>query len=81
SKISVSSDKIGTILNYFKEKYKNEEINMEDGLKILLKDGWLHLRPSNTEPIIRIIAETENEVKTKQIVQSTIEEIKLLCTS
>jgi len=44
------------------EKYQNEEINTIDGLKIDLEIGWVHLRKSNTEPIIRIYAEGSSEV-------------------
>ena len=43
-----------TNFRIFKEKYKNEQITTIDGLKIDFEDGWVHLRKSNTEPIIRI---------------------------
>ena len=39
-------------------KYQGEQINLEDGLKIDFARGWVHLRPSNTEPIIRVYAES-----------------------
>jgi phosphomannomutase len=39
-------------------KYKNEKINRIDGLKMDMSEGWIHLRKSNTEPIIRIYAES-----------------------
>lgn len=55
--------------NKFMEKiksiYKNEKIDLTDGVKILRKDGWIHIRPSGTEPVIRIIVEAETE-KTAQ---------------
>ena len=41
--------------------YKDENINTADGLKIDFKDGWVHLRESNTEPIIRIYSESHSE--------------------
>ncbi|NJL74748.1 MAG: phosphoglucosamine mutase [Saprospiraceae bacterium] len=44
------------------EKYQHENINTIDGLKIDLEIGWVHLRKSNTEPIIRIYAEGSSEV-------------------
>jgi phosphomannomutase len=50
------------IFAMLKEKYHREQINTEDGLKIDFPDGWVHLRPSNTEPIIRIYAESHSEV-------------------
>ena len=40
--------------------FQNEEVNTIDGVKIDFKEGWVHLRKSNTEPIIRIYAEAEN---------------------
>ena len=45
-----------------KEKYHREQINTEDGLKIDFADGWVHLRPSNTEPIIRVYSESHSQV-------------------
>lgn len=42
-----------------REKYQGEQINLEDGLKIDFARGWVHLRPSNTEPIIRVYAESD----------------------
>lgn len=41
------------------EKYRGEQINREDGFKIDFARGWVHLRPSNTEPIIRVYAESD----------------------
>jgi len=46
------------ILNQIKMEYKNDNMNEEDGLRIDGKEGWIHLRKSNTEPLIRIIAES-----------------------
>ncbi len=50
-----------------KEKYKNQPINTEDGLKIEFENDWVHLRTSNTEPIIRIYAESDFETKANNI--------------
>ena len=48
---------IDAILEKVKETYCNEEINDTDGVKIDFADGWVHLRKSNTEPIIRVYSE------------------------
>jgi phosphomannomutase len=48
---------VDAILNFVKEHYRNERINDRDGVKIDFADGWVHLRKSNTEPIIRIYSE------------------------
>lgn len=45
-----------------KKKYVREELNTIDGLKIEFEDGWVHLRKSNTEPIVRIYTESSSEV-------------------
>ena len=45
------------ILAKVKEMYSNEEVNDIDGVKIDFPDKWVHLRKSNTEPIIRVYSE------------------------
>ncbi|MCP4441642.1 MAG: phosphoglucosamine mutase [Aureispira sp.] len=51
---------IDLLLNSLKDKYKNYPQNTIDGLKIQLDDNWIHLRRSNTEPIIRIYTESNS---------------------
>ncbi len=46
-------------ISMLKDKFKHERKDEQDGLKILRADGWVHVRPSNTEPIIRCIAEAQ----------------------
>jgi phosphomannomutase len=65
------------ILNQLKNKYKNENINLEDGIKIIRKDGWIHIRSSNTEPIIRIIVETISEEITGNYLNEILNNIKI----
>ena len=48
---------VDAILEKVKEAYHNEEVNDIDGVKIDFANGWVHLRKSNTEPIIRIYSE------------------------
>ncbi|MBC8266513.1 MAG: phosphoglucosamine mutase [Flavobacteriales bacterium] len=67
---------VDAILSALEEKYKNEQITTIDGLKIDFKEGWVHLRKSNTEPIIRIYAESEGEEKANQFANKMINEIK-----
>ena len=66
------------ILSKLEEKYKNYELTTIDGLKIDFEDGWVHLRKSNTEPIIRIYSESECKEKASTIAQKMIKEIKEL---
>ena len=48
---------VDKVLEAVKEKYAGERINDKDGVKIDFADGWVHLRKSNTEPIIRVYSE------------------------
>jgi phosphomannomutase len=57
------------ILQKVAEKYASYNPNTIDGVKIDFEQGWVHLRPSNTEPIIRIYAEAENEAKVKELLK------------
>lgn len=56
------------ILNEVKNSYIDEKINEIDGLKIDFENGWVHLRKSNTEAIIRIIAESSSITEAKNLV-------------
>ena len=51
---------VNSILEHVKSHFENEKINTVDGVKIDFEQGWVHLRKSNTEPIIRLYAEAEN---------------------
>lgn len=56
-------------------KYHREQINTEDGLKIDFEDGWVHLRPSNTEPIIRVYSESHSEVIASNLAKKIMRDI------
>lgn len=57
-------------------KYSKHPVNNEDGLKIEFDNDWVHLRTSNTEPIIRIYAESDLEAKASNIAQQLIRDIR-----
>lgn len=63
---------VDLILDRLKEKYKNQPINTVDGVKIEFDMEWVHLRKSNTEPIIRIYAEGN----TQRVADSLVNKIK-----
>ena len=67
-----SDDAIVPILNKLKKHYLNEKLNEEDGLKIDFEDGWVHIRSSNTEPIMRIIAEAKSQERAKVLVANIL---------
>ena len=64
------------ILSTLERKFKNEDITTIDGLKIDFNDGWVHLRKSNTEPIIRIYAESSSQEAASKLAEDMILEIK-----
>ncbi len=67
---------VKTIFDKIKKKYKNNPVNTEDGLKIEFDNDWVHLRTSNTEPIIRIYAESDYESKANNIAMRLMQDIK-----
>ncbi|MEQ8217702.1 MAG: phosphoglucosamine mutase [Arenibacter sp.] len=64
------------ILIAMAEKYKNEEISTIDGVKIDFPENWVHLRKSNTEPIIRIYTEAKSQAEADGLADRIIGEIK-----
>ena len=50
------------------DNFRHEQVNTVDGVKIDFAEGWVHLRKSNTEPIIRLYAEGGNEAVTRQLI-------------
>jgi phosphomannomutase len=61
-----------------KEKYSNEQVTDIDGVKIDFADSWVHLRKSNTEPIIRIYSEAKSMKKAEELANSIKDVIKSL---
>ena len=57
-------------------KYKNHPVNTEDGLKIEFDNDWVHLRSSNTEPIIRIYSESSFATTADNIAMRLMKDIK-----
>ena len=60
------------------EKYKNEDITTIDGVKIDFAENWVHLRKSNTEPIIRIYTEAPSQDAADKLALRIIDEIKVI---
>ena len=66
---------VDAILARVKNIFRNERVNDIDGVKIDFADGWVHLRKSNTEPIIRVYSEAADMDKANQLAQSVIAEV------
>ena len=69
---------IAKLLKTLESKFSFNNINTIDGLKINFDDGWVHLRRSNTEPIIRIYSESVTLDKANQLAKDFISQIKEL---
>ncbi len=80
NKIELSPDlNVDHILKEMQQKYNNMPHSTIDGLKIYFPDEeWVHLRKSNTEPIIRIYAESKSEEKSNALAEKIMNEIRLI---
>jgi phosphomannomutase len=77
NKIELTKDiDVDAILAGIQERYKNQPINSIDGVKVEFDKEWVHLRKSNTEPIIRIYSESDSESKAEHLAQKMISDIK-----
>lgn len=71
---------VDEILDSVKSKYKKQPINTVDGVKIEFDKEWVHLRKSNTEPIIRIYAESQSQTTAQNLADKLIMDIKDMIT-
>jgi phosphomannomutase len=69
-KINLGDMDVESVLKSVREKYSDVETNDKDGLKFIWDDRWVHLRKSNTEPILRIYAEAPNNSEALNLVES-----------
>ncbi|MBO4936263.1 MAG: phosphoglucosamine mutase [Alistipes sp.] len=70
---------VDKVLRTVKERYAHERVNDIDGVKIDFAEHWVHLRKSNTEPIIRIYVEAKSQEYADEVAQQFIGEIKEIC--
>ena len=77
NKIELTPDiDVDNVLNSIKTKYKNYPVNTIDGVKIEFENEWVHLRKSNTEPIIRIYTESESMNTANNLANKIISDIR-----
>ncbi len=67
---------VDALLDAMHKKYQNEQVSTIDGVKIDFPDNWVHLRKSNTEPIIRIYTEAKSQSEAEELADRIIGEIK-----
>lgn len=71
-----TSANIDKLFDQIGEKYANYDVNTEDGVKITFDKDWVHLRRSNTEPIIRIYAESTSETSSENIANQIMKDLQ-----
>ena len=69
---------VDAILKAMEERYQNEKLTTIDGVKIDFSNSWVHLRKSNTEPIIRIYTEAPSQNEADKLADKVISEIKAI---
>ncbi|GET20133.1 phosphoglucosamine mutase [Prolixibacter denitrificans] len=79
NKIELTPDiDVDAVLVAMKEKYQHEQVTDVDGVKIDFADEWVHLRKSNTEPIIRVYSEGKSMEKAEALAEKIMGEIKAI---
>ncbi|MCP4396665.1 MAG: phosphoglucosamine mutase [bacterium] len=82
-KVQLSSDQIFGILEQLKTQYASAHIDVTDGLKIFFDErkAWVHIRPSNTEPILRVMSEATSKHEAEELNDEVLTEIRQLMKS
>ncbi len=75
-KVETGGRKPDEVISKLVKKYKNENINTDDGLRIEFDDHWVHFRKSNTEPIIRCIVEAKDKNLAEELMKSYFKEVE-----
>lgn len=66
-KYTLGADRLPALYGELEKRWPETKINRDDGLRLDWPDRWLHVRPSNTEPIVRVIAEAPSETAAQQL--------------
>ena len=77
-KIYCPPPKVHSVVNEVKKLYSNQKINTSDGVKVEINNGWVHVRASATEPMIRIIVEDKSKERARERAEEVINFISLL---
>ena len=76
--IPCPSHRLAFVLKSIRNEYASFPTDLRDGVKVNLPGGWFHLRGSNTEPVMRLVAEAENEEAARQIAASVQAKVQAL---
>ena len=75
-KLACPSDKISAVLRMLRRQYSDYPLDLRDGVKVVLPSGWFLVRGSNTEPIIRVVAEAVSEAEARAIMASVYSRVQ-----
>lgn len=76
TKVELGSVNADEVLTNVAQIYKNERVSTIDGVKIDFEDGWVHLRKSNTEPIIRVYSEALSPERAKELAEPVMHQLR-----
>jgi phosphomannomutase len=68
-KLNCRSDRIRAVLRMIRDEYARWPMDLRDGIRVTMPDGWFLVRASNTEPIIRIVAEAVDRESARRIIE------------
>lgn len=77
-KVNIEGMNPDQVLETMSKKYEDQQIDLLDGVKIDFPESWVHLRKSNTEPIVRVITEAQSENQARELADRFMSEIKSL---
>ena len=74
TKIECPSARVQHALTAVRRRYADHELDLSEGIKVIWPDthAWLHIRPSNTEPVIRAIAESDTEAEAQELCEEAL---------
>jgi phosphomannomutase len=75
-KLELGAERPHVVLERLAARCAGEALDQQDGLKLTRPDGWVHLRPSNTEPILRCIAEARTEPQARALIRLFLDRMK-----
>ncbi len=70
TKFDCRPEQASALMEKVKQRFSDQKLDLQDGVRVDWPDGWVHARPSNTEPIVRIIAEAGEEGRAKELVSA-----------
>jgi len=73
--VPVGSEDPKELVDRITRLYPHDQISKIDGLKVVYDDGWVQVRPSNTEPILRVFSESHNEKRAQDLINEMLNRI------